>query len=64
MTRGAMVKKSTGSCLIGWACDPGPFGSTVRRLCGRPPRLAAITRPVLSRISRIGNCQSSNAGLS
>ena len=26
MTRGAMVKKSTGSCLIGWACDPGPFG--------------------------------------
>ena len=64
MTRGAMVKKSTGSCLIGWACDPGPFGSTVRRLCGRPPRLAAITRPVLSRISRIGNCRSSNPGLS
>jgi hypothetical protein len=26
MTRGAMVKKSTGSCLLGWACDPGPFG--------------------------------------
>jgi hypothetical protein len=55
MTRGAMVKKSTGSCLLGWACDPGPFGQHRPAALRQASPIAAITRPALSRISRIGN---------
>ena len=64
MTRGAMVKKSTGSCLLGWACDPIRSGSTARRLCGKPPRLAAITRPACRGFAESATCRSFNAGLS
>jgi hypothetical protein len=33
IARGAIVKKSTWSCSLGWACDPIRSGSTARRVC-------------------------------
>lgn len=64
MTRVVIVKKSTGSCSLGWACDPIRSGSAARRLSGKPPRLAAITPPPCHGFTQSATCRSRTPDLS